>query len=410
MPGDSAEDIRLNVAQPKKTPKQLLGKLAELLERSGVDISEVNRVQRVNVWQGFYKDADDNAVVVDMAGVALVPNWAEGPSWPVVQPAKVVRCSATRRAAKRTDGWKTAVVLPDLQIGYRYLRASDGSMYLSPFHDEAAIAVALALVASIRPDQIILLGDCLDLPAQSRFVQEPSWAATTQDAIDRFHLLLSELRALCPNAKIVVIEGNHDMRLPRSILVNAAAAFGLTRANMPTSWPVLTVPHLCRFDELGVSYVEGYPAGEYWINDNLACIHGRKIGNATKSAASRVVDDERVSIIFGHVHSMEYRAKTRRVFDGSKAVSKQSFAASPGCLCRIDGAVPGVKGGIDSWGRPLTSYENWQQGVAVVSYVPGNGRFSYEQVPIFDGSAVYRGRVFDAPPVKTHKRVAKSKV
>ena len=68
------------------------------------------------------------------------------------------------------------------------------------------------------------------------------------------------------------------------------------------------------------------------------------------------------------------------------------MAASPGCLARIDGAVPSTKGGIDLDGVPLQSYEDWQQGLAVVRYEPGDGRFIYHDIAIFDGYAQWRDR------------------
>jgi hypothetical protein len=42
-----------------------------------------------------------------------------------------------------------------------------------------------------------------------------------------------------------------------------------------------------------------------------------------------------VSVIFGHVHRIESKFKTRRHREGPK----RSFAHTPGCLARIDGAV-----------------------------------------------------------------------
>ena len=369
-------------------------KFADLVERSGIDLDDIARINKVNCWQGFYKDADGEAHLVDMVGVQLTPNWSDGPAWPVVAQAAPVKLQKPPNKGQNEAGrWRAAVILPDVQIGYRRLRSATGEWFMDPFHDEKAMACALQIVAEVHPELVVLLGDFLDLPAQSKYIQEQSWASTTQDALDRGHRFLAEIRALVPDAEIVVLEGNHDLRLPRSIQVNAAASFGLQRANLPASWPVLTLPHLLRFEELAVQYVEGYPANEFWINDNLVCIHGRLTGNATRSAASRVVDDERVSTIFGHVHTVEIRHKTRRVRDGRK----HSFAASPGCLCRIDGAVPSVKSGLDQLGRPLVSYENWQQGVGVVTFEPGNGRFDLEMVNIFDGSAMFRGRSFTVP-------------
>jgi hypothetical protein len=65
---------------------------------------------------------------------------------------------------------------------------------------------------------------------------------------------------------------------------------------------------------------------------------------------------------------------------------------SPGCLCRTDGSVPSTKGGIDLDGLPVGVTEDWQNGVAVFNYEPGDGRFLPEQVPIINGWTVYHGR------------------
>jgi len=99
-----------------------------------------------------------------------------------------------------------------------------------------------------------------------------------------------------------------------------------------------------------------------------------------------------VSTIFGHVHRIEMQHKTRRTKDGPR----HSFAATPGCLCRLDGAVPSTKSSTDSKGRPVGSVENWQQGVGVVTFEPGDGRFALELVAIYDGELTFRGVPFKA--------------
>lgn len=45
-------------------------------------------------------------------------------------------------------------------------------------------------------------------------------------------------------------------------------------------------------------------------------------------------------------------------------------------------------------GRPVLSAENWAQGVGVVTFEPGNGRYAYEAVAIHDGEAVFMGSMF----------------
>lgn len=380
-------------------PRQMssqASKIAKLLAENGVSIDDIGKIDKVRINEreiaNKMKDAYGNDTVVKdvitTTQLVITPSWDQGPEWPVVQqakPTKVTPVKSTKKAA--LDGWETAVILPDVQIGFREF--PDG---LDPFHDELAMQVALQIVRDVRPDKIINLGDFLDLPNFGTYEQEPAFANTTQATLDRGHYFLAEQRAAAPEAEIELIEGNHDRRLQKMILKNAMTAFGIRRAgDPPTAWPVMSVPYLLRLDELDVSYVEGYPAGITWINDNLACVHGSKV-RSNGSTAAAVVDDERVSIIHGHIHRIEEQHKTRRTALGPKF----SFAASPGCLCRIDGAVPSAKSSTDSSGRPVNAVENWQNGLAVVHYEPGNGRFHYQSIPIYDGWAMYNGKEFSA--------------
>jgi predicted phosphodiesterase len=277
--------------------------------------------------------------------------------------------------------------MPDIQLGYFRTATNE----LEPIHDERAIGVALAIVKAERPDVVVLVGDNLDLCEFGRFRTTPAFQRTTQATIDRATVLCAELRAAAPDARIVWIAGNHEERLPNYLLDNAAAAFGLRKGDMPQSWPVMSVPYLCRFDDQGVEYLPGYPASSFWINERLRVIHGDKVASGG-STAHKYLATEKVSTIYGHVHRREWAERTRLDHDGPKTI----LAASPGCLARTDGAVPSTKGGIDLDGRPVSTQEDWQQGVAVVRFEPGDGRFVYEQIAIHDGWAMHNGREFVA--------------
>lgn len=364
-----------------------LGALAKLIEDSGISLDDVARVKsiRVNEWQGMSKGDDGEPVVTDLraASIVLEPRWLDGPEWPVVQPAAPVTITPAK-PRPRASGLSQCVILPDPQIGYRRDMQTGE---LDPFHDESAMRAAMLVISELQPDLVILLGDVLDLPAFSRHVQEPSFAGTTQAALDRAHAWIAEIRANAPTAEIRMLEGNHDRRLEKSIMQNAAAAFGIQVANAPDSWPVLSIPNLLRLDELGVEYVQGYPAGITYVNSNLAVIHGHKVKSGGSTAAA-VINSERQSVIFGHIHRIELQHKTMRTFEGTRT----NFAASPGCLCRIDGAVPSTNGATDVFGRPVQGAENWQQGFAVVSY--DAEAFHLELVPIHAGRCLFRGREY----------------
>jgi len=373
-----------------KDKAALHGKLDAALDAVSVSPDDVVGL-RVSTYQSLTKDADGDAHIHDLYAVKLQVRTKElAPAWPVVQPAPpatIVRSIRPGGTLARAD--KVTVVLPDTQIGYRFF--IDDQTF-DPFHDEAAMDVALQVVAEVKPDRVIFLGDFLDLPAFGRYEQEQAFAATTQKSVDRGHRYLASIRAVAPDAEIDVLEGNHDRRLQNMIVNNAKAAFGLRQAMDVSGWPVLSVPFLCNFADLEVNYAEGYPAGQLWINNNLRVIHGTKV-RSNASTAAAVVHDDDVSTIFGHIHRVETQYLTRSNRSGGRTL----VAHTPGCLCRIDGAVPSVKGSTDLLGRAVESFENWQQGLSVIHYEEGDGGFAIESLFIdtFRGHKIrYNGKIY----------------
>ena len=309
------------------------------------------------------------------------------PFWATVQQAKPTVIKAPKAPKDKKGKHEVHVVLPDPQVGYRDLPTG-----LDPFHDERAIDLALQITSWLEENDnlssVINLGDFLDLPSQGRFAQESAFASTTQNAIDRGHRFLVEQRAAAgPKAKIILIEGNHDRRMENFIVANALAAYGIRRANTG-ELPVMSLPYLLRLDEIGVEYIDAYPAGAYWINDRLRAIHGTKVRSNGSTAAAYTNDTPHISTVFGHVHRQELQSRT--VFNRDGAI--KSIAISPGCLCRVDGAVPSVNGSTKISGSPAVYYENWQQGIAVIT-TEGDS-FSTELVQIDEGVAWFRGRKF----------------
>lgn len=383
--------------------RRLIDKVAELFARNGIDPDDVGSMRVVHgTYQALAKDADGEIQVRDLEKTQVVfsPSWEEGPKWPVIQPAKptVIKPSPKpKKAPALVGGWKQAVILPDPQIGFRLYE--DGT--LDPFHDDAAMDVALQVISCLNHEhsvsQVVNLGDFLDLPAQGKYEQEPAFATTTQQAIDRGHEFLARQRANAPEAEVVVLEGNHDRRMQKFVLLNSAASFGLRQANLPESWPVMSLPYLLRLDELDVTYIDAYPAGQWWINDRLRAIHGDKVRSNGSTASAYANEMPHISTVFGHIHRQEIQSKT--VFDRSGKI--KTMHISPGCLCRVDGAVPSVKGSTGIDGRPATYYENWQQGVAVITYKP-DGDFHVELVQIDEGRTIFRGQEIVGATASAH--------
>ncbi len=111
------------------------------------------------------------------------------------------------------------------------------------------------------------------------------------------------------------------------------------------------------------------------------------------STARAVASAESVSTLFGHIHRVETNYTTVRTRTGGIT----RIAHSPGCPCRIDGAVPSTKSSTTLDGRPVLSAENWQQDLAVVHNEEGDGPFSLESVFIDTMAghrAAYGGQVY----------------
>ena len=376
------------LSNPPQDKSKLLGKLVEMLERKNIDINEIGDVRKVKLYQSLTKDADGEAQIHDLAAIQFSPKWETGPEWPVVKQGPAVKMPPVTTKTKKPTTFKTCVIVPDIQIGY--YRGRDGQ--LEPTHDEKAILVCLKMIQDTQPEVIACVGDNLDFPEMGKYLTYPAYAQTTQASIDRATFFCAQMRAMAPNAKIIWLAGNHEERMPKYILVNAGVAYGLRKGNIPESWPVLSVPYLCRMDEFGVEYRPGYPAADYWVNEKLRIIHGDRV-KSSGSTAHVYLNQEKTSVIYGHIHRIETAFKTREDFDGPRTI----MAASPGCLARIDGAIPSTRGGVDLDGRPLTRYENWQQGLGIVQYEDsGAHRFSYDVIPIYDGWAMYNGKEYQA--------------
>ncbi|WP_025157266.1 metallophosphoesterase [Leifsonia aquatica] len=357
------------------------------LRKDGHDPEQFTYSFGHSVWNQHTKNQVTKTLYANRFSATRKPEATAGPAWQPIDRGPALKVKAPKPRSTALGGqWKTAVLAADTQIGFR--RLDDGS--LEPFHDEAAIDIFLQIVAAERPAQTVVMGDIIDLASQSRWAQEAGFALTTQPAIDRTTLLAAELRSATPG-KVVWIEGNHDKRMQNFVETNAVSAFGLRKGNMPESWPVMSLPNLLRLDEFDVIYKDAYPTSHWWVNDQLRCEHGTKVRSSGSTAEKYTNETPHFSRAFGHTHRLEAQSKT--TYDRLGPI--RSVAINPGCLCRVDGAVPSVNGAIGADGRSAEVFENWQQGVAVIRFKE-SGEFHFELPQIIDGFTIHQGQQFRA--------------
>jgi len=294
---------------------------------------------------------------------------------PVIAPVNISYTPSNRKVQK-TSKTNRALILPDPQFGFRKDLQTG---VLDPFHDRAALDVALQIATEYAIDKVVWLGDVLDLPDWSdKFVRSPEYHWTTQPSVIEASWWLREFK-VATDAETVILGGNHEARLDRSINTHMIQAYDLKATDALDSPPALSVPSLLGLRGLEIQYIADYPNGEVWINDQVRCIHGDVARSSSGATVSSMVDDIQETSIQGHVHRIESASKTLHTSRGPRAVAMWSV----GCLCRIDGVVPGVK-----------ARQNWQQAIGIVDYTDTEHHVT--AIPINNGKALYHGDVFTA--------------
>lgn len=298
--------------------------------------------------------------------------------FPIIQPIQVN--FPFRRPPKRIAdrGLKRALVFGDSQNGYLRDMATGK---LDPFHDRLCWSIVTQLADYLEPDDIIILGDMLDLPDwTTRFLRSPECYWATQPALLELHWWLTQLRAASPDSEMQYLEGNHEIRMRTALQENVGAAHGLKRVDEMDGFQSMSVPNLLALDELGIEWVGDYPDGRVWLNDNLYASHGDVTSAQPGGTSGKIVKDARASSITGHIHRCEMASKT--VFARRGAISYRSV--SLGTMARIPGPIPA-----------RSKENNWQQAVGIVEYEPGNGLYEIHTVFINKGRAIWDGKVFE---------------
>ncbi len=374
----------------------------EELEARGIDPRNV-KIQSVTIntakkrYNAFHKDDETGKAVVtpmsaDARGVTIKisPKFDEAFKWPVIQPAAEMPVVYENKVTP-VGPERRVFIWPDTQIGfYRSIQTDE----LTPFHDLKAIDVALQMLRAGNFDEVVILGDFVDLASMSRWLQIAEFQATTQRALQYAYCLLHKIRGIVgPDAKISYIAGNHERRLAEYTATNAKASSGLrsVETNMDLvdpvtfvpkawSWPHMSIPEVLHLDTLNIQYTDEYPGGQVWLTPELVCVHAPENNKRL-----------RATVIHGHIPRATVNTETIHYKDGSKEYGQIAVpglmgtgdvAHDPALLCR--GKV------ASNNARP-----SWQQGVASVLIFP-SGNHEIQVHRIKDGVGIYKGHEFTA--------------
>ena len=362
----------------------------------------------INSYESFRKDINKDLVfnagemsgyVRDEGNIRIVPlfqvkAWLVRRSPVVVEPvlAYMHLEGLTRPIVKiiEHDRLRTALLIADPQIGFA--KKDIHHSELRSFHDREALDVALQLATWIQPDEIIYLGDYLDMTDWTdKFIRRPEFLQMTQPAIIEGSWWLGQFKLEVEDARVVFLEGNHEVRAINSLINNLPAAYGLkpvithggkrVDAVVISSHPALSIPMLLGMDHLNIEYIGGYPNGYYRLNNALRIEHGSVARAGLSDTVKAVIKDESESVIIGHIHRFESVTKTLYGADGPTYATAQSI----GGLCKLGSNIPGAR-----------KRAQWQQGVALIHYDPNGTAFNIQPIYINQGEALYDGQYFRA--------------
>ncbi len=304
------------------------------------------------------------------------------------EPATPARITPSRRKPVER-AYRSLFVFSDAQIDYR--RMEDGS--LEPIHDERAIKVAQMLCKELQPDEIINLGDTVDLAAMSRFKPDSNhFQRTIGPSFQRVHDMYAQFRSDNPHAKITEVDSNHNTRLKDFFLKNAPDLYNMRRPGAPESeYPMFTYPYMANLGHVGVDWVSGYGAAEYLYGADydkppIVFKHGHSSVSGGSTAARESGVNPETHVVRGHGHRIEMHNRTNRSGEYLTSIMV-------GILCRTDGAVPGVWSAVDDRGQIVPKQQNWQNGVLLIRDYQGD--YEFVNIPIRDGIALYNGKIYN---------------
>ena len=186
------------------------------------------------------------------------------------------------------------------------------------FDDRLTEQSVLSFLRDFQPDLLINNGDLFDLEALSHYRKSLDAQASLEADLAAGRAILAHQRAACPDADIVLVEGNHEERLTRFLLDNAREL---------SDSPMLHPAAFLDTQRFGVRYVGPYGVGLDW--HGVLVYHGALVRAESGASARAEYLSTGTSGVSGHTHRLGSYYHTDR--SGAHAWYEG------GCLCNIEG-------------------------------------------------------------------------
>jgi predicted phosphodiesterase len=221
-----------------------------------------------------------------------------------------------------------------------------------PYHSNEAIQVALRYGLEKEVNCILINGDLLDMPNQSK--HEPDWRMRrTKDEFDAVRLFLATLRELFPKARIIFKHGNHDERWEKWLYIKAPEIFDDSYFHLEERLGL---------NELRVETVKDKLPVKI---GKLTVLHGHELNggggvNPARGTFLKTIDN----VLIGHFHRSSQH--TEPTLGGDVIVT-----TSQGCLCGM---------------YPMFARVNkWNHGFAYVEHEIKTGEYVLQNLKIVKG-------------------------
>ena len=243
-------------------------------------------------------------------------------------------------------------------------------MFLSdlhvPFHDKAALRLVMEVIADFKPSILVSNGDFLDCAAISRHSKDPRRALGFKKELNAANEILDQLDSLCPDARKIFLEGNHEQRLIRYLEEKAPELAELDE---------VSIPSLLKLKQRGwkhVAYKDDVKVGKIYVTHD--------VGAAGRYNAFKCLDTYQASIVTGHTHRLSY------VVEGDAAGGRK-VSAQFGWLGDVNA--------ID-WMHRVKARREWTTGFGYGYVDPRSGYVYLVPVPIVKGTVVVEGKLYGA--------------
>jgi predicted phosphodiesterase len=237
-----------------------------------------------------------------------------------------------------------------------------------PYEDTALVQKIIRWLASVYLDTVILNGDILDCAKISKYLGHDELSLAEE--LERGNVFLDQIceaaRLQNKAAKIYWVDGNHEDRLNKYLMANAADLIDL----QVDGEPIVSLQHLLKLRARRIHYKSYSQCVE--LPGKLFVEHGHRVSKNAAYSVSNAMRDLGGSLIMGHVHRIGSAFKTDR--NGVHRGYEQ------GCLCLPPSYMP-------------EQSANWQRGFGVVTYTDAT-TWWYQQVVAQDGNFMVDGELY----------------